>query len=129
MSDADTERYLRASGRTEDGRYRLDAAEAAWLLGVLTRLGRARLELLRGLQATLPREGDNVGVAELKETLTNLIIMQTRLADRESDLDERIATAVSAGEIDGLTVDESGLRSALQEIAEAADHVRSVAAD
>ena len=68
--------YLQALGQAVEGRVQLPVEELGWLVGYSTRLDGLRLELLKALQSALPRddEPDDV-VAELKDLLTNLIIM------------------------------------------------------
>ena len=51
--------------------------ELAWLVAHASRLSATRLERLRSLQTALPGAG-----GELKELLTDLIIIESRLAGR-----------------------------------------------
>lgn len=58
------------------------------------------MELLQGLQAALPRSDDEDTVAELKELLTNLIIMQNRLGERDARLGDLLGRLVEARPVD-----------------------------
>ena len=76
------ERYLAKATRSAAGHCRLGPQELVWLLDHTTRLNGLRLELLRGLQAALPGHHDQ-DIADLKELLTDLIIMHSRSSGRE----------------------------------------------
>ena len=54
------------------------------------------LEALRALQRATPTESEDSS-SELKETLTNLIIMRTRLNERQSALPELLREASGRG--------------------------------
>ena len=118
--------FLRNAGAPSEGRYRLGLDHLAWLVDHCTRLGALRLELLRGLQAALPKSDDGDSVTELKELLTNLIIMQTRLADREASLHDALRRLVDDSRLDAVLLDEELLREAIQQIVDAPARVRSV---
>ena len=118
--------YLRNARAPNEGRYRRGVDHLAWLIDHCTELGALRLELLRGLQAALPKSDDGDSVTELKELLTNLIIMQTRLADREASLDDALRRIVDDGRLDAVFLDEELLREAIQQIIDAPTRVRSV---
>ena len=118
--------YLRNAGALKDGRYRLGLDHLAWLIDHCTELGALRLELLRGLQAALPKSDGDDSVNELKELLTNLIIMQTRLADRDASLHDALRRLVDDGRLDAVFLDEELLRKAIQQIIDAPTRVRSV---
>ena len=118
--------YLRNARAPNEGRYRLGLDHLAWLIDHCTELGALRLELLRGLQAALPKSDDDDSVNELKELLTNLIIMQTRLADREASLHDALRRLVDDGRLDAVFLDEELLREAIQQIIDAPTRVRSV---
>ncbi len=94
MSSQDAEsiasRYVRTIGRTAGERYQLDIDHLIGLLGRCTRLGELRLELLRALQSSWSSSGETGTVVELKELLTNLIIMETRVSDRNERLSEAL---------------------------------------
>jgi hypothetical protein len=89
-----------------------------------------RLELLKALQSALPRddEPDDV-VAELKDLLTNLIIMQNRLSGRDEELGQMLSRLDRSGALNDVPVDESIVRSLVDVIVQGSDHVRGGARD
>ena len=117
-------RYASAVGSTKDDGYRIDVAELARLTGHVGRLNAARLETLKSLQSALPRE-DEGAVSELKELLSQIIIMQTRLAGREESLDELLEELVRLGGTGDVALDEVVISGAATEILRAAERVRS----
>ena len=118
--------FMRNAGAPREGRYRLGLDHLAWLIGHCTRLGTSRLELLRGLQSALPKSDDGDSVTELKELLTNLIIMQARLADREASLHDALKGLVDDSRLDAVFLDEELVRKTIQQIVDASARVRSV---
>ena len=68
-------------------------------------------------------------ITELKEYLTNLIIMQTRLADRDGRINELINQLAEDQILDGASVDEVALREAIVDILQACAHVESLVAN
>ena len=123
-------RYLEALGEAVDGRVRLSIDELGWLVGHSTRLGGLRLELLKALQSALPGAGDSDDVVgELKDLLTNLIIMQSRLSGRDEELGELLSGLDKSGALNGVPVDESIVRSVVDVILQGPDHVQEVARD
>ena len=118
--------FLQNAGAPSEGGYRLGLDHLAGLIDHCTRLGALRLELLRGLQTALPKSDDGDSVTELKELLTNLIIMQTRLADREAGLHDALRRLVDDSRLDAVFLDEELLRETIQQIVDAAARVRSV---
>ena len=101
-----TTMFLQNAGAPSGGRYRLGLDHLAWLIDHCTRLGASRLELLLGLQTALPKSDDGDSLTELKELLTNLVIMQTRLADREASLHDALRTLVDESRLDAVSLDE-----------------------
>lgn len=63
------------------------------------------LEVLRGLQRAVPSDdaGDSI---ELKEALTNVIIMRARLNERQSELMELLSEAVKRHKLESIAVSE-----------------------
>ena len=118
--------FLQKAGAPDEGRYRLGLDHLAWLIDHCTRLGALRLELLRGLQTALPKSDDGDSMTELKELLTNLIIMQTRLADREASLHDALMGLVDDSRLDAVSLDEELLRETIQQIVDAQARVREV---
>ena len=134
MSTQDQEpvasRYLdHVAGSAVDGRLRLAGNELRWLVQHSTHLGDGRLELLRALQTALPTTGDSGPVSELKELLTDVIIMQTRLSDRDRRLLEHLNQVVEAGLPDRVPVDEAALTDAIVAVLMASAHVQAVAGE
>ena len=66
-------------GITKGDSYRIAWQELAWLVSHANSMAEARLDLLKSLQTALPSQ-DSGDIADLKELLSNLIIMQSRLA-------------------------------------------------
>ncbi len=120
--------FLSAAGTEEDGRYVLRAEVLARLVRLLTDLGEMRLGLLTGLQTALPRAGEDSPIEELKETMTNLIIMQSRTAGRESGVAANILELAQSGEIAPVPVDPDKLRSGLAALLQAAERIRQAGA-
>ncbi len=118
--------FLESAGAPSEGCYRLGLDHLAWLIDHCTRLGALRLELLRGLQTALPKSDDGDSLTELKELLTSLIIMQTRLADREASLHDALRRLVDDRRLDAVFLDEELLRETIQQIVDAPARVRSV---
>ena len=116
--------YASAVGRTGDDGYRIDVAELAWLIGHVSRLSAARLEMLKSLQSVLPRK-DEAAVTELKELLSQIIIMQTRLAEREESLDQHLEGLVRLGGISDVALYEGVVSGAAAEIVRAAERIQS----
>ena len=73
----------------------------------------ALLEVLRALQRAVPAHDEDAS-SELKETLTNLIIMRTRLNERQSALPGLLREAAERGlntvELPDDVVEQLGLR-------------------
>ncbi len=89
---------MRTIGRTAGERYQLDIDHLVGLLGHCTSLGELRLELLRALQSSLSSSGETGTVVELKQLLSNLIIMATRESDRNKRLSELLKHITKAGD-------------------------------
>ena len=119
-------RYLQAAGQSSDERYQLDIAQFAWLVDHCTNLGEVRLELLQALQSSLSGPGEPDVVAESKELLTNLIIMETRVSDRNERLYELLKQLAGSRTPDRVTVDQVALTEAIQAITDASKHLLRV---
>ena len=83
--------YVDAAGQYAGGHYSLSFGELSWLVDHAGRLGALRLEILRALQSALSGSPENESVKQAKELLTDLIIMQTRLAKRGESLQELLS--------------------------------------
>ena len=121
--------YMRSAGDVEDNGYRLALDELVWLVEHATGLNGQRLELLRSLQAELPRGDDQEGVAELKELLTDLIIMNSRLADRESRIGPLLRGLIDVHALERVSVGRDTVEEAIRQIVRASAHATSVAGD
>lgn len=122
-------RYLRAAGQSSDQGYQLNIGELVWLVDHCTHLGEVRLGLLRALQSSLPGSEEPGIVAESKELLTNLIIMETRVSDRNERLCELLKQLASSRTPDRVTVDQVALTEAIQAITEASRRLLRVVGD
>ncbi len=128
-ADSVADRYLSMAGQAIEQRCQLTIEESIWLINLSSRLLGLRLELLRALQSALSRSGEQNIVTELKELLTNLIIMQTRLADRDGRINELINQLAKDQILDGASVDEVALREAIVDILQACAHIESMVAN
>ena len=68
-------------------------------------------------------------VAEFKELLTNLIIMETRVSDRNDRLCELLKQLVGSRTPDRVTLDQVALTEAIQAITDASRHLLRVVGD
>ena len=123
--ESTVDNFLSFAGSDEGGRFVLRTEVLARLVQLLTELGDMRLGLLSGLQTALPRGEEGSPVEELKETLTNLIIMQSRTAGRESGVAETTLNLALAGGIQPVVVDREKLQRGLAALLEAAERVRN----
>ena len=128
-ADSVASRYLRAAGQTTDERYQINIDRFTWLVDHCTQLGEVRLGLLRDLQSSLTASGDSDTVAEFKDLLTNLIIMETRMSGRNERLPELLTQLANAEGLDRVPVDQATPAEAIRAIIQATDHVRAVAGD
>ena len=117
---------LQNAGEPGEGPYRLRLDHLVWLIDHCTRLGVLRLELLKGLQAALSKSDDQDAVTELKELLTNLIIMQTRLSDREDSLHDALRKLMENSRLTSVSLDEELLTETIQKIVDAPAQIRSL---
>ena len=122
-------RYLRAAGETSDERYQIGIDRFTWLVDHCTHLGEVRLGLLRELQSSLPASEGSDTAAEIKDLLTNLIIMETRMSGRNERLPELLKQLANTEGLERVRVDPAALAEAIQAIIQATGHVRSVAGD
>ena len=123
-------RYVEAAGARDGGRYVLSLEELAWALRTAFQSNALRLELLTALQRVLPQpKGQDPSpqsglVSDLKEVLTNVIIMQTRLKEREESLVRLLEQAVEQGAVRDIAVSAEDVRQWAQGILEAYQHLR-----
>ena len=92
LEDGDAaDRYIGSALRQEDEG--IGVAELTWLLECTHEWGSLRLRLLTALQQALNRGEEDSAAGQLKVALTNLIIMQTRIQERENKLVELLCRA------------------------------------
>ena len=118
-------RYLDRAARLEGGLHSMKWDEVVWLIDHCTRIGARRLELLRALQSALPRTENETAVGELKDLLTDLIIMQSRLTGRDERLGELLHRLAGTTSITGVSVDQEILRAFLLDMLKASDRVHA----
>ena len=104
--------------------YEIAWEELAWLVGHANSMAEARLGLLKSLQAALPSQ-EAGGIADLKGLLSNLIIMQSRLAGREKELDESLSALSGNPPVSHIASNQDTISSAATEILNAAQRIRS----
>lgn len=131
-TSADYERvilaYLKAVTRREGERLALSAPELAWLVRHISEWNAVRLRLLAALQHALPASQAQDKVAqELKETLTNVIIMQTRLREREEALARQLDAAAQSGAVRSVAVEASDARAAGGQLLAGQKHLQALA--
>ena len=110
--DAMVSRYIDSVGMRQGDRYEMRLEELEVILASAHRFNTTRQELLTALQRCLPTPRDDEPqlsaqrtlVSELKDALTNVIIMQTRLNGREQSLLELLKQAAEQQAIDEVRV-------------------------
>ena len=133
-SDEDTfaASYVEASGVHHAGRYSLRPGELEWALNSSLQWSSLRLKLLTALQATLalPRGEDQDASSEdtlvgaLKGALTNVIIMQTRLNERDKELVALLEEAERRGLLKPVEVETEDAHNWAESIAQAYRHIQ-----
>ena len=113
-SEEDTivSRYIDSVGTRQGESYEMRLEELELILASAHRFNTSRQELLTALQRCLPTPRDDEPqlsaqqtlVSELKDALTNVIIMQTRLNGREQGLLELLKRAAEQQAIDEVRV-------------------------
>jgi hypothetical protein len=116
--------YAANVGITVDDSYEISWEELAWLVGHTNSMAETRLALLKSLQTALPSQ-ESGGIANLKELLSNLIIMQTRLAGRENELDESLSAMSENPPVSHVASNQDTITSAATNILNAALRLRS----
>ena len=114
--DAIVDRYV--EGQREGERYYLSLDELSALLRGSLESNTPRLGLLTALQRALPSPNGKGGqqppaeerMSVLKAALTNVIIMQTRLNEREQEFSRLLAQAADEGTTQRIEVAEENLR-------------------
>lgn len=116
------DRYVDAAlGRDGVG---IGVDELTWLLESTHEWGAFRLRLLTVLQQAVDRADEDSAAGHLKGALTNLIIMQTRIREREDGLIELLRQAEGESAVGPVMVEADELRSFAQSLLGASGHVR-----
>ena len=100
--------------------------ELTWLLERTYEWGAFRLRLLTALQKAVDRADEDSAAGRLKGALTNLIIMQTRIREREGGLGELLRQAEGESAVGPVTVEADELREFAESVLGASSHVRDV---
>ncbi len=111
-------------GITKGDSYRIAWQELAWLVSHASSMAEARLDLLKSLQTALPSQ-DSGDIADLKELLSNLIIMQSRLAGREEELDGALSLLSGNPPVSHVALNQDTISSVATEILSAAHRITS----
>jgi hypothetical protein len=98
--------------------------ELAWLLESTYEWGAFRLRLLTALQQAVDRADEDSAAGRLKDALTNLIIMQTRIREREGGLAELLREAEEESAVGSVQVDADELRAFGESLLGASRHVQ-----
>lgn len=118
--------YLNAVGQPGGDRFALKADEFAWVVNHATEWNAVRLRLLAAIQHALPAsQSQDKAAQELKETLTNVIIMQTRLREREEALVRQVEGAVKAESLGSVPVNPADIRAAATLLMESERHLHN----
>ncbi len=96
--------------------------ELSWLLERTYEWGSFRLRLLAALQKAVDRADDDSAAGQLKGVLTNLIIMQTRIREREDGLAEMLRQAEAESAVGPVMVEADDLCSFAESVAGASGH-------
>ena len=125
MSSKKANRYLDLAGETDGESYRLGMGHMLWLVEHATEASGMRLELLRALQTALAASDEPGPVAELKELLTDLIIMQSRLQGREERLAALLQQAGEQNVPEDIPIERAKLQAGIRSILDAAARIQS----
>jgi hypothetical protein len=105
----------------DDGGMGVD--ELAWLLERTYEWGAFRLRLLTALQQAVDRADEDSAAGQLKATLSNLIIMQTRIREREGGLVELLRQAEGESAVAPVMVAADELRAFAESVVGASGHL------
>ena len=101
----------------------IDVDELSWLLERTYEWCSFRLRLLAAVQKAVDRADDDSSAGQLKGALTNLIIMQTRIREREGGLAEMLRQADGESAVGLVGVDADELRAFAESVMGASHHV------
>ena len=121
LEDGDAgDRYVDAALGSDGAGIGVD--ELSWLLERTFEWGSFRLRLLAALQKAVDRADDDSAAGQLKGALTNLIIMQTRIREREGGLGEMLRQAEAESAVGPVMVEADDLCSFAESVAGASGH-------
>ena len=123
--------YVEAARDEAADVYAVKIEELAWMLRDSFESNTLRLKLLTALQRALPRSADEEDgpAGELKGLLTNVIIMQTRLNEREADLAGLLEQAAEAVLVKPVEIDPDVVRRLVESIEQAYRRLQVLAHD
>ena len=125
MSFNKADRYLDVAGETDGAGYRLGMEHMLWLVEHTTEASGMRLELLRALQTALAAPDEQGPMVELKDLLTDLIIMQSRLHGREERLVALLQQAMEQDAPEDVPIEKAKLQAGIRSILDAAARIQS----
>lgn len=105
----------------------IDVDELSWLLERTYEWCSFRLRLLAAVQKAVDRADDDSSAGQLKGALTNLIIMQTRIREREGGLAELLRQAEGESAVGPVGMDAAELREFAESVLGASRHVQGAA--
>ncbi len=122
MEDGDVvDRYVEAALGPDGVGVGVD--EMTWLLERTYEWGAFRLRLLTALQQAVDRADEDSSAGQLKGALTNLIIMQTRIREREGGLADLLRQAEGESAVGPVGVGADELRAFAESLLGASRHV------
>lgn len=116
------DRYVDAALGPDGGGIGVD--ELKWLLASTYAWGAFRLKVLTALQQAVDRADEDSAAGRLKGMITNLIIMQTRIREREGGLSDLLGQADQETAVGPVKVKADELRVFAEGVLGAARHVR-----
>jgi len=123
MEDGDVvDRYVEAALGPDGAGVGVD--ELSWLLERTYEWGAFRLRLLTALQQAVDRADDDSSAGQLKGALTNLIIMQSRIREREGGLADLLRQAEGESAVGLITVGADELRAFAESVVGASRRLR-----
>ncbi len=129
--DAVVSRYLEAVGTGDRKRYAISLEELQRIIAASHSINVARMDLLTALQRSVPSTGNTETStsspqtfdAELKDALTNVIIMQTRVNEREQSFHKLLAQAIEQRTVDAVPVEPGHVEDWAKAVLEAARQI------
>jgi hypothetical protein len=122
---AGVDRYVEAALGADGAGIGVD--ELLCLLESTFEWGSFRLRLLTALQSAVDRADEDSSAGQLKGALTNLIIMQSRIREREDGLAEMLRQAEGESAVGPVMVAADELRGFAESVLGASRHVQGAA--